>query len=142
MGNGRNDNDKHKVNSLPKAKAVDAPLTRGSHSGIYCIVDCFERWLNLNNIYLESMQEDKDKLDHLHSCQVSEISSSLIISLISSFSSQSSLSSLASPLPPEILLQAGSTGGQEVIEVHHHVHPGVQKWSKPALAATNKSDIT
>ena len=48
---------------------------------------------------------------------------------------------MISPLPPEVLLQAGSTGGQEVVEVHHHVHAGVQERSKPALAATNKSEI-
>ena len=89
------------------------------------------------------MQEDKDKLDHLHSCQVSEISSSLksLICIILNTIIIIITSSSSSPLPPEVLLQAGSTGGQEVVEVHHHVHAGVQERSKPALAATNKSEI-
>ena len=42
-------------------------------------------------------------------------------------------------LPPEVGLQGGSAGGQQVVEVHHGVHPRVQEGKEPAVASTNKS---
>ena len=41
-------------------------------------------------------------------------------------------------LPPEVGLQGGSAGGQQVVEVHHGVHPRVQEGQEPAVAPTNK----
>ena len=56
------------------------------------------------------MEEHQDKLDHLHSCEIS--------------------------FPPEILVEVA--GGEEVVEVHHAVDPGVQEGTEPALASTDK----
>ena len=58
------------------------------------------------------MDENQYELDHLHGGEIS--------------------------FPPEIFLYAGTTGREEVVEVHHTVHPGVQEGSEPALASSDK----
>ena len=63
--------------------------------------------------YLKRVDEYQYKLDHLHGCEIS--------------------------FPAEIFLYAGPPpGGEEVVEVHHTVHPGVQEGSEPALASSDK----
>lgn len=62
--------------------------------------------------HLECVQEYHYKLDHLHCSEIS--------------------------FPPEILVEAGAAGREEVVEVHHAVHPGVQEGAEAALAAANK----
>ena len=59
------------------------------------------------------MKEYKNKLNHLHCCQVS--------------------------LPPEVFLHTWSTGCQEVIQIHDTMNTRVQEWSKSTLSTTNKS---
>ena len=54
------------------------------------------------------MKEDKHKLDHLHGGQVS--------------------------LPPEMFLNLGSTGRQEVVCVHAHMHQCVQHPAEGGVA--------
>ena len=58
------------------------------------------------------MDENQDKLDHLHGGEIS--------------------------FPAQIFLDAGPPGGEEVVEVHHAVDPGVQEGTEPALASTDK----
>ena len=63
--------------------------------------------------YLKRVDEYQYKLDHLHGCEIS--------------------------FPAEIFLYAGPPPGrEEVVEVHHTVHPGVQEGSEPALASSDK----
>ena len=62
--------------------------------------------------HLERVQEYHYKLDHLHCSEIS--------------------------FPPEILVEAGAAGREEVVEVHHAVHPGVQEGAEPALASSDK----
>ena len=42
------------------------------------------------------------------------------------------------PLPPEIFLYLGSARRQEIIEIHHGVHPGVQEREEPTVTSSNK----
>ena len=41
-------------------------------------------------------------------------------------------------LPPEVGLQGGATGCQQVVEVHQGVHPGVQERPESALASSDE----
>ena len=75
------------------------------------------------------MQDHPDKLDHLKSGQVSKARDCCIIRQYN-FSH--------SPLPPEIFLDAGSTGGQEVIQIHHRVHAGVEEGEETAVTSSDK----
>ena len=58
------------------------------------------------------MDENQNELDHLHGCEIS--------------------------FPPEIFLYAGTTGREEVVEVHHTVHPGVEEGPEPTVASSDK----
>ena len=62
--------------------------------------------------YLERVDENQDKLDHLHGGEIS--------------------------FPAQIFLDAGPPGREEVVEVHHAVDPGVQEGTEPALTSTDK----
>ena len=62
--------------------------------------------------HLECVQEYHYKLDHLHCSEIS--------------------------FPPEILVEAGAAGREEVVEVHHAVHPGVQEGAEAALSSAYK----
>ena len=62
--------------------------------------------------HLERVQEYHYKLDHLHCSEIS--------------------------FPPEILVEAGAAGREEVVEGHHGGHPGGQEGAEAALAAANK----
>ena len=41
-------------------------------------------------------------------------------------------------LPPEVGLQGGSAGGQQVVEVHQGVHSGVEERSETTLTSTDE----
>ena len=63
--------------------------------------------------YLKRVDENQYELDHLHGGQIF--------------------------LPSQIFLYAGAApGGEEVVEVHHTVDPGVQEGTEPALASSDK----
>ena len=61
---------------------------------------------------LEGVEEDEDELDELDGGEVL--------------------------LPPEVGLQGGAAGRQQVVEVHQGVHTGVQERPKSALAPSNE----
>lgn len=44
------------------------------------------------------------------------------------------------PFPPEVLLNGGSEGGEEVVEVHDHVDAHVQEPAEGCVSPANKSD--
>lgn len=58
------------------------------------------------------MDENQDKLDHLHGSEV--------------------------PFPPKIFLDGGAAGCQEVVEVHHHVDSRVQEGTEATLTSSDK----
>ena len=62
--------------------------------------------------YLKRVDEYQYELDHLQGCEIS--------------------------FPAEIFLNAGPPGGEEVVEVHHTVHPGVEEGAKPTLTSSDK----
>ena len=61
---------------------------------------------------LECVEEDEDELDELDGGEVL--------------------------LPPEVGLQRGAAGRQQVVEVHQGVHPGVQERPETALASSDE----
>ena len=61
---------------------------------------------------LECVEEDEDELDELDGGEVL--------------------------LPPEVGLQRGAAGRQQVVEVHQGVHPGVQERPESALASSDE----
>ena len=58
------------------------------------------------------MDEHQYELDHLHGGEIS--------------------------FPPEIFLNAGTAGREEVVEVHHTVNPGVQEGPEPTVTSSDK----
>ena len=46
---------------------------------------------------------------------------------------------LVVPLPPEVLLNTGSTGGETVVEVHDDMYPHVQEPAERGVAAPHIS---
>ena len=74
------------------------------------------------------MNNDADELQHLHRGEVPAVLQAAAHPVLY----------VGSPFPPEIFLYAGSAGGQQVVEVHHRVHSGVQEGKKPPVPASNK----
>ena len=62
--------------------------------------------------YLKRVDENQYKLDHLHGREIS--------------------------FPPEIFLDAGTAGGEEVVEVHDRVDTAVEERTKATVTATDK----
>ena len=61
---------------------------------------------------LEGVEEDKDKLDELDGGEVL--------------------------LPPEVRLEGGPGGSEQVVEVHQRVHSGVEEGAKAALSTADE----
>ena len=45
------------------------------------------------------------------------------------------------PLPPEIFLDLGSAGGQEIVEIHDGVNSGVDEGKESTVTSANKPEF-